>query len=265
MATQPAVVSFKRVEKCYGGGPLILDDISFEANRGDFISLIGPSGCGKSTILKLISALSPISGGEIVVEGVAPSEAMEEMFFVFQEPTLLPWLTVEQNVAMPLRLRGSKVQKRDELIAKSLAMVGLAERAAYYPRQLSGGQKMRVSIARALSLSPRILLLDEPFGALDEMTRDHLNEELLAIRQQQEWTAFFVTHSVAEAVFLSNRIMVLSANPGRLHEEVRVDLPYPRTEETRQSPEYQRLVAHVSKLLRSVERLRDQAPAAATA
>lgn len=265
MATQPAVVSFKRVNKRYGGGPLILDDISFEANRGDFISLIGPSGCGKSTILKLISALSPISGGEIVVEGVAPSEAMEEMFFVFQEPTLLPWLTVEQNVAMPLRLRGSKVQKRDELIAKSLAMVGLAERAAYYPRQLSGGQKMRVSIARALSLSPRILLLDEPFGALDEMTRDHLNEELLAIRQQQEWTAFFVTHSVAEAVFLSNRIMVLSANPGRLHEEVRVDLPYPRTEETRQSPEYQRLVAHVSKLLRSVERLRDQAPAAATA
>jgi len=265
MATQPAVVSFKRVNKRYGGGPLILDDISFEANRGDFISLIGPSGCGKSTILKLISALSPISGGEIVVEGVAPSEAMEEMFFVFQEPTLLPWLTVAQNVAMPLRLRGSKVQKRDELIAKSLAMVGLAERAAYYPRQLSGGQKMRVSIARALSLSPRILLLDEPFGALDEMTRDHLNEELLAIRQQQEWTAFFVTHSVAEAVFLSNRIMVLSANPGRLHEEVRVDLPYPRTEETRQSPEYQRLVAHVSKLLRSVERLRDQAPAAATA
>jgi len=265
MATQPAVVSFKRVNKRYGGGPLILDDISFDANRGDFISLIGPSGCGKSTILKLISALSPISGGEIVVEGVAPSEAMEEMFFVFQEPTLLPWLTVEQNVAMPLRLRGSKVQKRDELIAKSLAMVGLAERAAYYPRQLSGGQKMRVSIARALSLSPRILLLDEPFGALDEMTRDHLNEELLGIRQQQEWTAFFVTHSVAEAVFLSNRIMVLSANPGRLHEEVRVDLPYPRTEETRQSPEYQRLVAHVSKLLRSVERLRDQAPAAATA
>jgi len=265
MATQPPVVSFKHVAKRYGAGPLILDDISFEADRGDFISLIGPSGCGKSTILKLISALSPISGGEIVVEGVAPSEAMEEMFFVFQEPTLLPWLTVAQNVAMPLRLRGSKVQKRDELIAKSLAMVGLAERAAYYPRQLSGGQKMRVSIARALSLSPRILLLDEPFGALDEMTRDHLNEELLAIRQQQEWTAFFVTHSVAEAVFLSNRIMVLSANPGRLHEEVRVDLPYPRTEETRQSREYQKLVAHVSKLLRSVERLRDQAPAAATA
>ena len=261
---QPPVVTFKNVEKRYGSGPVILDNVSFTAQRGDFISLIGPSGCGKSTILKLISALSPISGGEIIVEGVAPAEAMEEMFFVFQEPTLLPWLTVAENVAMPMRLRRTHLSKRDEIIAKSLRLVGLAERAAYYPRQLSGGQKMRVSIARALSLSPRILLLDEPFGALDEMTRDHLNEELLSIRQQQEWTAFFVTHSVAEAVFLSNRILVLSANPGRLHEEVHVDLPYPRTEETRQSLEYQRLVAQVSKLLRSVERLRDQTSAPAS-
>ena len=255
MAHQPPVVTFKDVEKRYGNGPVILDRISFTAQRGDFISLIGPSGCGKSTILKLISALSPISGGELVVEGVSPAEALDEMFFVFQEPTLLPWLTVAQNVAMPMRLRDTHGNKRDEIVAKSLALVGLAERADYYPRQLSGGQKMRVSIARALSVAPRVLLLDEPFGALDEMTRDHLNEELLSIRQQQEWTAFFVTHSVAEAVFLSNRIFVLSANPGRLHEEVRVDLPYPRTEETRQSHEYQRLVAQVSKLLRSVERL----------
>ena len=258
MASQPPIVTFRDVEKRYGNGPVILDRISFTAQRGDFISLIGPSGCGKSTILKLISALSPISGGELVVEGVSPAEALDEMFFVFQEPTLLPWLTVAQNVAMPMRLRDTHGNKRAEIVAKCLALVGLAERADYYPRQLSGGQKMRVSIARALSVAPRILLLDEPFGALDEMTRDHLNEELLSIRQQQEWTAFFVTHSVAEAVFLSNRIFVLSANPGRLHEEVRVDLPYPRTEETRQSVDYQRLVAQVSKLLRSVERLHDQ-------
>jgi NitT/TauT family transport system ATP-binding protein len=164
-----------------------------------------------------------------------------------------------------MRLRGAFPGKRDEIVAKSLAMVGLAERADYYPRQLSGGQKMRVSIARALSLSPRILLLDEPFGALDEMTRDHLNEELLSIRQQQAWTAFFVTHSVAEAVFLSNRIFVLSANPGRLYQEIRVDLPYPRTEETRQSAAYQQLVGEVSKLLRSVERLQSNPPAPASA
>jgi len=252
----PALVEFQSVEKRYGDGPVILDQVSFAAQRGDFISLIGPSGCGKSTVLKLISALSPVTAGRIVVDGMDPANATEELAFVFQEPTLLPWHTVARNVELPLRLQGMNPAKRAELARKSLALVGLSDRADYYPRQLSGGQKMRVSIARALSVSPRILLLDEPFGALDEMTRDHLNEELLAIRQQQAWTEFFVTHSVAEAVFLSNRILVLSANPGRLHSEVRVDLPYPRTEETRLSPAYQRLVGEVSKLLRSVERLR---------
>ncbi len=250
----PPIVEFKQVEKRYGEGPVILDRISFTAERGDFIALIGPSGCGKSTILKLISGLSPISGGSVAVDGMEPDNALEELAFVFQEPTLLPWLTVQKNVEVPLRLRSTRADRRSDLATKSLALVGLSERAGYYPRQLSGGQKMRVSIARALSLSPKILLLDEPFGALDEMTRDHLNEELLAIREQKAWTAFFVTHSVAEAVFLSNRIFVLSANPGRLHREVAVDLPYPRTEETRQSARYQSLVAEVSKLLRSVER-----------
>ncbi|MBL9207067.1 MAG: ABC transporter ATP-binding protein [Opitutaceae bacterium] len=250
----PPLVEFNQVEKRYGEGPLILDRINFAAERGDFIALIGPSGCGKSTILKLIAGLSPISGGTVTVDGMIPDNAIEELAFVFQEPTLLPWLTVQKNVEVPLRLRSTRSDRRADLAAKCLQLVGLSERAHYYPRQLSGGQKMRVSIARALSLSPKILLLDEPFGALDEMTRDHLNEELLAIREQKAWTAFFVTHSVAEAVFLSNRIFVLSANPGRLHREVPVDLPYPRTEETRQSARYQSLVADVSKLLRSVER-----------
>lgn len=252
-APAPAV-EFKAVHKRYGGGPPILDDIHFMAKKGDFISLIGPSGCGKSTILKLISALSPISGGSIVIEGMAPEAAQDELFFIFQEPTLLPWLTVARNVELPMKLRGWFPQKRTEISRRSLELVGLADRADYYPRQLSGGQKMRVSIARALSLSPRILLLDEPFGALDEMTRDHLNEELLAIREKEAWTAFFVTHSVAEAVFLSNRIFVLSANPGRLYREVVVNIPYPRTEDTRSSPAYQQLVAEVTRLLRSVER-----------
>jgi NitT/TauT family transport system ATP-binding protein len=253
---RPPIVELSNVEKRYGDGPLILDRVSFAADRGDFITLIGPSGCGKSTILKLISGLNPASAGRIVVDGLDPSRAVEKLAFVFQEPTLLPWRTVARNVELPLRLHGSDAAERAAIAARSLALVGLADRADYYPRQLSGGQKMRVSIARALSVSPKILLLDEPFGALDEMTRDHLNEELLAIRQQLAWTAFFVTHSVAEAVFLSNRILVLSANPGRIHSEVRVDLPYPRTEETRQSPAYQRLVGDVSKTLRSVERLK---------
>ena len=256
MPNPPALVQFDRVDKRYGNGPLILDNLSFSVNRGDFISLIGPSGCGKSTVLKLISGLNPVTSGKIVVDGMEPKNALEELAFVFQEPTLLPWLTVERNVEVPMTLNGVSAVKRAKIAAESLALVGLADRAKYYPRQLSGGQKMRVSIARALSVTPHILLLDEPFGALDEMTRDHLNEELLAIRQRQEWTAFFVTHSVAEAVFLSNRIFVLSANPGRLHCEVKVDLPYPRTEETRESMEYQKLVAEVSKLLRSVERLK---------
>lgn len=254
MTAPPPIVTFKDVDKRYGNGPLILDRINFAAQRGDFISLIGPSGCGKSTILKLISGLNPISGGEATVDGISPENAAEELAFVFQEPTLLPWLTVQKNVEVPLKISGRHSLKRTEIARQCLALVGLEGREDYYPRQLSGGQKMRVSIARALSVSPKILLLDEPFGALDEMTRDHLNEELLAIRDQKAWTAFFVTHSVAEAVFLSNRIFVLSANPGRLYREVTVDFPYPRTEDTRQSPAYSRLVAEVSKLLRSVEK-----------
>jgi NitT/TauT family transport system ATP-binding protein len=253
---QPPIVEFTSVDKRYGAGPLILDKVSFRAERGDFITLIGPSGCGKSTVLKLISGLNPISGGSVVVDGVSPTRAVEKLSFVFQEPTLLPWHTVQKNVELPLRIHGTAPNVRAETARRSISLVGLGDRMDYYPRQLSGGQKMRVSIARALSVSPRILLLDEPFGALDEMTRDHLNEELLAIRQQLAWTAFFVTHSVAEAVFLSNRIIVMAANPGRIHSEVRVGFPYPRTEETRQSPEYQRQVAEVSKILRSVERLK---------
>lgn len=252
----PPFVRFQGVTKSFGPGATILDGIDLKAQRGDFISLIGPSGCGKSTILKLMSGLLPLTAGEIVIDGMAPVDAREELFYVFQEATLLPWLSVRDNVEMPLKILGRPKHERAAASAKALAQVGLTERADYYPRQLSGGQKMRVSIARALSISPDLLLMDEPFGALDEMTRDHLNEELLSIRQQHPWTVFFVTHSVSEAVFLSNRIIVLSANPGRIYQEIHVPFAYPRTEETRSSPEYQQLVAEVSRLLRSVERLK---------
>ena len=258
-------VEFRSVEKRYGQGPVILDAFSLTAAPGDFIALIGPSGCGKSTLLKLIAGLSPVTQGELIFStssaqnqlAATPSSTAtsnrDELAYVFQEPTLLPWLTVAQNVALPLDLRATPATERSELVQAALALVGLTPRTDYYPRQLSGGQKMRVSIARALVRSPQILLLDEPFGALDEMTRDHLNEELLAIRERQRWTAFFVTHSVAEAVFLANRIIIMSANPGRLHREIRVDLPYPRTPATRRDPAYHRLVDEVSQLLRSIE------------
>jgi NitT/TauT family transport system ATP-binding protein len=247
------IVEFRDVIKRYGDGPVVLDRIDLTAQPGEFISLIGPSGCGKSTLLRLIAGLSPVTSGSLMVDGRTPEAAATELAFVFQEPTLLPWMNVAGNVELAERLRGIPTAQRAATRRRVLDLVQLGDRADAYPRQLSGGQKMRVSLARALSLTPKILLLDEPFGALDEMTREHLNEELLAIRQQQAWTAFFVTHSVAEAVFLSSRIIVLAARPGRVHHEVRVDLPYPRTADTRLSPVYQELVSQLSRTLRSAE------------
>ena len=247
------LVEFREVSKRFGSGPIVLDRISFAAAPGDFISFIGPSGCGKSTALRLLAGLSPVTDGQLTVDGRTPDAAAADLAFVFQEPTLLPWLTAAGNVEIPQKLRGIDSSQRASTTRRVLEKVRLSEKAGAFPRQLSGGQKMRVSIARALALAPKILLLDEPFGALDEMTREHLNEELLAIREHEAWTAFFVTHSVAEAVFLSNRILVMSANPGRIHTETAIPLSYPRTAETRLSREYHDLVAHVSRVLRSVE------------
>jgi NitT/TauT family transport system ATP-binding protein len=249
----PPVVEFRDVSKRFGAGSAVLDGITFRVAPGEFVALIGPSGCGKSTLLRLIAGLSPVSGGTLTVNGATPESAASQLGFVFQDPTLLPWLTVAGNIELPQKLRGvgapARTQRRDEL----LRLVRLAEKAKAYPRQLSGGQKMRVSLARALALDPKILLLDEPFGALDEMTREHLNEELLAIHRATAWTAFFVTHSVAEAVFLSSRIIVLSANPGRVHADISVPLPAARNADTRLSKAYHELVDHVSRLLRAVE------------
>lgn len=249
----PPIVEFREATKRFGDGPLVLDQLSLSVRPGEFVSLIGPSGCGKSTLLRLIAGLTPLTTGSLTVDGRSPDAAAADLAFVFQEPTLLPWLTVASNVELPLSLRGVAPAERLAIRRRVLDLVRLSEKADAHPRQLSGGQKMRVSIARALALSPKILLLDEPFGALDEMTREHLNEELLAIRERHAWTAFFVTHSVAEAVFLSNRVLIFSANPGHLHTAVPIPLPYPRTEETRLSRPYHDLVADVSRILRSVE------------
>ena len=246
-------VEFREVTKNFGDGPVVLDRFSLTVATGDFVSVIGPSGCGKSTVLRLIAGLTPSTAGILTIAGRAPEDNVEDLAFVFQEPTLLPWLTTADNVELPQKLRGVPASERTITRNRVLDLVRLGEKTAAYPRQLSGGQKMRVSIARALALSPKLLLLDEPFGALDEMTRERLNEELLAIRDRQAWTAIFVTHSVAEAVFLSNRIVVMSARPGRVHAEIPIPLPYPRTNETRLSTEYLALVANVSRALRAVE------------
>jgi NitT/TauT family transport system ATP-binding protein len=252
MAPSSGIVEFRGVTKRFGDGPPVLADISLTARPGEFVSLIGPSGCGKSTLLRLIAGLSPVSDGSLSVDGNPPGLAAE-LAFVFQDPTLLPWLSVARNVELPQALRGVPTAARTASRDQALALVGLAGREAAYPRELSGGQRMRVSLARALTLTPKILLLDEPFGALDEMTRERLQEELLAIRARQAWTAFFVTHSVAEAVFLSDRILVMSPQPGRLRAEIAVPLPQPRTAETRLSRDYQDLVVEVSRQLRAVE------------
>lgn len=253
MEAAAPIVNFTSLQKRYGDGPLVLDDISLAVQPGDFVTFIGPSGCGKSTVLKLVSGLSPGTTGQVSVLGTTPRQSRGRQAFIFQDATLLPWLTARLNVELPLRLRGSAATERAAKARAMLALVGLDGEGGYYPRQLSGGMKMRVSIARALTLAPQLLLLDEPFGALDEMTRNRLNEELLALRGSASFTAMFVTHSVAEAVFLSNRIIVMAAHPGRFHAEVRVDFPYPRGADLRERTEFQAKVNEVSRLLHEVE------------
>jgi NitT/TauT family transport system ATP-binding protein len=201
-------------------------------------------------VLKLISGLTPPSSGTIRVDGMTPQHARETVSYIFQDPTLLPWRTVRHNIALGLELEGVNGDRRRDRTASLLDLVGLGEVGDAYPRVLSGGMKMRVSIARALATNPKLLLMDEPFAALDEMARDRLNEELLRLRQEQKWTAVFVTHSVAEALFLSTRIVVLASNPGRIHAVVPIELPFPRTAALRASSEFGTLVLQISRTLR---------------
>jgi len=257
---QVPAIQCRNVAKRYGSTVPVLDNLSFTAEKGEFISIIGPSGCGKSTLLRLVAGLSPVSSGTIEIDGMTPANARETVAFIFQDATLLPWRTVRANVALGLELEGSAREQRNAKVSAMLELVGLQQVAASYPRQLSGGMKMRVSIARALATSPRVLLLDEPFAALDEMTRDRMNEELLRLRDENGWTVLFVTHSVAEAVFLSDRILVLAPHPGRLAHDLPVTLPRPRTAETRASQAFDAAVAEASRTLRQVEHQQEAQP-----
>lgn len=245
-------IALNGVSKRYRNAAVALQGISLTVDRGEFVTLLGPSGCGKSTLLKLVSGLSPVSEGQVEVNGMTPENAREVMSFIFQDATLLPWRTVEQNVGLGLELEHTARDARKERVTNMLNLVSLGNVAKRYPRQLSGGMKMRVSIARALVSRPRILLMDEPFAALDEMTRDRMNEELLRLYIEQKWTVLFVTHSVAEAVFLSSRIVILAPHPGRVAHEFQVDLPWPRTTETRESVGFEEQVTQASRLLRGV-------------
>lgn len=251
-AVSAPLIVLDQVQKVYANGTVALADISFSVYEGQFVSLVGPSGCGKSTLLRIVAGLGPVSAGEVQVEGLPPKQARRERAdtaFVFQDATLMPWRNVLGNVELPLELRGVEKRERRAAAMQALQTVGLAEVARAYPRELSGGMRMRVSLARALAAHPRILLMDEPFGALDEITRQRLNAELLRICALAGWTVLFVTHNVFEAVYLSSRILVMSRRPGRIVAEVPVDLPYPRVPEVRSTPEYSRLVGQVVKLL----------------
>jgi len=248
-------ISLRGVTKRYGSAAAVLENIDLTVSKGEFVSIVGPSGCGKSTILKLVSGLTPVTSGTLLVDGMTPSNAREIVSFIFQDPTLLPWRTVAKNVALALELDDSPRDARPERVNGLLELVGLSHIAKSYPRQLSGGMKMRVSIARALASKPLILLMDEPFAALDEMSRDRLNEELLRLKEEMKWTVLFVTHSVAEAVYLSDRIIVLAPHPGRVAHEIVVDLPSPRDAQLRSSVAMDERIAVVSRALRVAHNL----------
>jgi len=231
-----------------------LRDISLEIGEGEFISLIGPSGCGKSTFLRLIGDLTPPTSGTLSINGKPPSRARTDRDYgiVFQKATLLDWRTVTKNVELPLEIMG--IEGREETAARMLDLVQLEEFGGHYPWQLSGGMQQRVAIARALAFNPSLLLMDEPFGALDEMTRELMQQEVLRIWAETDTTVVFVTHSIPEAVFLSTRVIVMSPRPGRISEVIEVGLDHPRTVETRESQEFFDKVTEVREALRRQER-----------
>ncbi len=250
-------ISFERVRKEFGSGSnatLAIESVDLDIAEREFVSLIGPSGCGKSTLLRLAADLIEPSGGNVLVNGKTPRQARldRDYGFIFQSPTLFDWRSVWKNVALPLeimRIPGMTRAKRQEEIERLLGMVGLDGFEGHHPYQLSGGMQQRVSLARALVFRPSILLMDEPFGALDEITRDRMNLELHRIWAETHTTILFVTHSIPEAVLLSGRVVVMTARPGRVQTIIPIDLPYPRTTEVEESTRYYELVTEVREAL----------------
>lgn len=234
MTYSPAI-ALSDVNKIYSNGTVALQHLDLAIGESQFVSLVGPSGCGKSTVLRLIAGLGKMSSGHIAW-GTAHDR--RKLAFVFQEAALMPWASVYENVRLPLKLAGLSKRAADRAVQEAIALVHLQGFERAYPRELSGGMKMRVSIARALVTKPDILLMDEPFGALDEMTRSRLNSDLLELWQEKQWTVVFVTHNIYEAVYLSNRVVVMAARPGRVVADVAIAAPYPRPQDFRTSPLY---------------------------
>ena len=249
------IIEVQNVSKVFGrtgDGLVALQNVSLSVGEGELVSLIGPSGCGKSTLLRLIGDLLEPTEGRISVRGKTPRQARldREYGIVFQAPVLYDWRTVIKNVQLPLEVMKFPKREWNRRAESMLDLVGLTQFRHSYPWQLSGGMQQRVSIARALAFDPAILLMDEPFGALDEFTRERMNRELLRIWEQTRKTVVFVTHSIPEAVFLSTRVVVMTPRPGKVADVIAVDLPYPRTFETREAPRYYQLVTEVRESLK---------------
>ena len=255
MTDQP-VVQITGLDKVFSRGDqpatTALEGIDLEVRNGEFVSLIGPSGCGKSTLLRIIGDLTSPTRGTVTVNGKPAERARRDRDYgmVFQAPVLFDWRTVEDNVKLPLEIQGSDGATRTRRAKEMLDLVELGDFLRHYPYQLSGGMQQRVAIARALAFEPAILLMDEPFGALDEMTRERMNSEVLRIWERTGTTVVFVTHSIPEAVFLSSRVVAMSPRPGRITKVVDIDLPRPRTDDTRESRRYFELVTEVREALR---------------
>ena len=248
-----ALLELQNVGKRYDNGTLALQGVDLAIGAREFVSFLGPSGCGKSTALKMIAGLLEVTSGQIKWADSSTDHA-KDISFVFQEPTLMPWAKVFENVWLPLRLKGVSRSAAQAQVDAVLAKVGLSQFANVYPRELSGGMKMRVSIARAMVTQPRLLLMDEPFAALDEMTRFKLNNDTLALWTAQRFTTIFVTHSVYESVYLSNRIIVMAARPGRVIADLKIDEPYPRSDAFRSTQRYAQWCVEVSQALQNGDR-----------